>query len=171
MEATAELSSKQSPSRSNLAMLVLGVDAFVIFLAAVVWYTANYSSPANSHMLVFPENYRGQVVIRTNVPGGVVLKPEGREYTLQFNVRGECNIQGLLPQADWQNVYARYQSGRMLDVVWPGKRIDGDIIALRDMGSSPDATEYLFVIGTESDAQRALREAKEKPPLSADPVQ
>ena len=96
------------------------------------------------------------------VDDGVVLTSEKRIYQLEFSNQGLLEIQGLLPQADWQNVSAKYHGGGLLEVVWPGKRADDSLIALRDIGSSPDDEEYLFVIGTKSDAQRMMRAARER---------
>lgn len=149
---------------------ILIADAAVILIATGVWVTSNLTAPANSHVLVFPDGHRGLVVLRTNVDEGVVLDSVKRVYTLEFSDSGILELQGLLPKADWQNVSAKFRSGGLLEVVWPGKRADDDLIALRDVGSSPDDTEYLFVIGTKDDARRAMQAVRKAPePRRSDP--
>jgi hypothetical protein len=108
----------------------------------------------NRVLYVFPNTFRGLVIIEGEVKDGLKIQATNGVKVLHVPTSGKLKIQGKLPTRDWHSPSAQFEDGESIPLASGNPNIGKDVIALRTVGSSGPNVAWL-VVGTYDDAAKA----------------
>lgn len=114
---------------------------------------------ANKVVYVFPDTFRGEFRLTANDTNGVSIVFSNGTSVINVPANGKLAIKQSLPNVQWHTPYARTMSGRVIPVYGSPAPVSNDVIALRCIGNVT-SNEAIFVLGTYSDAARAIENAQ-----------
>lgn len=125
---------------------------FVLTLSSVLGVCMGAGCSERAHVLtmVFPDGFRGAVVLRAKQPGGVDLNLGAPEIILNFSDSGILRVKGELPTLKWHRLTGKFVSGESIPVPGPDREVPDDVIALRSVGILGDDEDW-YVVGALED--------------------